>query len=263
MCDAFADGFGDERYLAVWREMGRRDSLAFLSRSALHQNRSSIISVFVAIACVLVVCSPCCTIPSSLFHPPCNYLEIIEKVERQFGRNEMSTSDESMTFITCLESIGTNNNDAAAALEASDIPLSQESEVQSPERPLMTQAPAQSYSEEDDDDDDDEFHSLGPHHGQASVQDNHMTPASTNPSIHSQQTPGTCKSVASTPMTSESDAQPAPPTAGLIHMFGATTTTTTTTTTATTASWQVVPRVNNRIPVNRIHHRSKAMAFSW
>ena len=106
-----------------------------------------------------------------------------------------------------------------AAFEASDIPLSQESDPQSPERPLLTQAPAQSFSDDDDDDEDeDEFHSLSPH-GRASVnQDtNNATPASTNPSTQSQHTPET--SVSSAPMTSESDAQPARPTAGLIDIF--------------------------------------------
>jgi hypothetical protein len=212
---SFGDGFGDERYFTVWRE-----SVGAVLLSP-HYAHAFAPFHFSLCCCVAASDSVLDKIVVQSQAPVSTFLELLRNIEKawhQVGLNEMSSSDDGATFMSCLASIGTNNNNRAA-LEASDIPLSQESDPQSPERPLLTQAPAQSFSDDDDDnEDEDEFHSLSPH-GRASVnQDtNSATPASTNPSTRSQHTPET--SVSSAPMTSESDAQPARPTAGLIDIF--------------------------------------------
>lgn len=75
------------------------------------------------------------------------------------------SDDNTCAFMSCLaeQSISSNNNNEQV-FEASDIPLSQDSDAQSPSsenvQALLTQAPAQSLSDNDDEVDTDEFQSV-------------------------------------------------------------------------------------------------------
>lgn len=78
--------------------------------------------------------------------------------------NGSPSSDGSDEFRSCQQSIATintnNNDEESNILKATDVVPSQDSDAfsASPEQPIFTQAPAQSFSDEDDENDSDAFH---------------------------------------------------------------------------------------------------------